>query len=144
MFSASSCFWPIFMPRRTTFSVQWDFVPPISKQVISELLIVRFHWKKWKFKYDVFALQYQSLLLIETIARNEWRSGTATQPRHISRWRLAGNSMIKINRLEWTIYRELSNLSCWCRQKLRKTLIWDWYCCTAELSFMKTLSLSSS
>ena len=40
---------------------------------------------------DVFELQCQSLLLIETIAMNEWGPGTATQLRHISKWRLAGS-----------------------------------------------------
>ena len=43
--------------------------------------------------------------------------------------------MIKTNRLVWIIYRELPNMSCWCRHKLRKTLIWDWYCWTAEVPF---------
>ena len=67
----------------------------------------------------------QSLFFIETIAMNEWGSGTATQLRHISRWRQAGNSVIKTNRLAKTIYTELSNLSCWCRHKSKTTLNWD-------------------
>ena len=46
-------------------------------------------------KCDVFALQCQSSLLIETIAMIEWSSGTATQPRYISRWRPARKSLVK-------------------------------------------------
>ena len=69
------------------------------------------------------------------MAMNEWGSGTATQLRHISKWRPAGISVIKTNHLAWIIHRELSNFSCWCRHKLRKTLIWDWYCWTAEVPF---------
>ena len=45
--------------------------------------------------------------------------------------------MIKTNHLAWIIYRELSNLSCSCRHKLRKSLIRDWYCWTAEVPFNK-------
>ena len=38
-------------------------------------------------------------------------SGTATQLCHISRWRLARNSMIKTNCLAWIVCRKLSNSS---------------------------------
>ena len=50
---------------------------------------------------------------VSTLDRNNSNervgSGTATQLRHISRWRPAGNSVIKTNHLAWIIYRELSN-----------------------------------
>ena len=62
-------------------------------------------------------------------------TGTTTHTRHISRWRPAANVMIKTNRLGWIIYTELSHLSCWCKHKLRKTLIWDRYCWTAVVPF---------
>ena len=55
------------------------------------------------------------LLFLSTV-----ETSTATQPRQISRWRPAGNSVIKTNRFLWTIYRELSNLSCWCRQQVEE------------------------
>ena len=51
------------------------------------------------------------------------------------KWRPAGISMIKTNHLVWIKYKELSNFSCWCRHKLRKT--WDWYCWTTEVPFKK-------
>ena len=39
------------------------------------------------------------------------------------------------NHLAWMIKRELLNLSFWCRYKLRKILIRNWYCWTAEVPF---------
>ena len=48
-------------------------------------------------------------------------SRTATQLRYISRWRLAGTSMIKTNCLAWIIYKELSNQS----TQVEETLNWD-------------------
>ena len=82
----------------------------------------------------------QSLLLIKTIAINEWESGTATQLSHISNWRPAGNFSDQNKSLSVNyIYKELSNLSCWCRYKLRKTLIWAKYCWTAKVPFKDKL-----
>ena len=64
---------------------------------------------------------------------------------HMSHFKMVAHrkSMIKTNCLTWNIYRELSNLSCWCRHKLRKTLIWDWYCWTAEVPFKKHPRMSN-
>ena len=45
----------------------------------------------------------RSLSTIVSIKRVE--TGTTTHRRHILRWRPTGNSMIKPNRLAWTIYR---------------------------------------
>ena len=94
------------------------------------------HLEMWRSCAAV--LDPHSLIAIVFLSRVE--TGTTTYTHHISRWRPAGNSVIKTNRLAWTAYRELSNLSCWCKHKLKKTLIWNWYCWTAEVPFKKTSS----
>ena len=78
------------------------------------------HLEMWR---NCVVVPDPALSLLLSVSRVE--TGTTTYRRHISRWKPAGNLMIKTNRLVWTIYRELSSLSCWGRHKLRYTLIWD-------------------
>ena len=78
-------------------------------------------------KCDIIALQCQPPTYSLLLFLSGVETGTKT---HTSHFKMVNcrNSMVKTNRLVWTLYRELSTLSFWCRHKSRKTLICDRYC----------------
>ena len=88
------------------------------------------HLEMWR-----IALQCQNPTRSFLLFLSRVETGTTTHTRHIQ----DGGTQ----KIQWSlkkslgaiIYTELSNLSCWCRHKLRKTLIWDECCWTAEVPF---------
>ena len=113
-------------------------VPPCQLYTVSENML----WKQnfsissvfQMFRSCVAVPEPHSFIAIIFIKSRDWHYNAYTSHFKMVACRKF-NDQNKTLGVNYIVYRELSNLSCWCRHKLRKILIWDWYYWTAEVPF---------